>query len=240
MRELEKMREKKAFHFEGRHVFVLFVASIGVIGGAFVGGVWVGKRIAQPSAADLEGDPLAVIDQLGNDGEIMAFEKGLGRPAAPPPMPAAIPPQVFELDSALTTPRPPQPPSSGLPSAPTQKPDPEPTLPSAPLAPAAAAPAAPAASPPETAPSTTARRSATGFTLQVSSFQNRKEAEEYTAALVGKGYEAYVVSSEVPDKGLWYRVRLGQFSTYDAALVAKADFERKHNVIAYVSKVSPR
>ena len=53
-------------------------------------------------------------------------------------------------------------------------------------------------------------------------------------ALVKKGYETYLVSAEVPGRGLWYRVRLGDYATHDDALTAKADFERKQRIIAYV------
>jgi hypothetical protein len=47
------------------------------------------------------------------------------------------------------------------------------------------------------------------YTVQVASYQNRKEAEELKSALDRKGLLANVVESRVPGKGTYYRVRLG-------------------------------
>ena len=71
------------------------------------------------------------------------------------------------------------------------------------------------------------------FTLQISSFQDRQEA----AALAQKYQDlgAFVVTSEVGDRGTWYRVRLGGYDSMDEALRAKKKFERKYKQIAYVA-----
>ena len=41
----------------------------------------------------------------------------------------------------------------------------------------------------------------------------------------------------VPDKGTFFRVRLGNYPSYDDAVTAKAEFERKVKKIAYVSRI---
>jgi cell division septation protein DedD len=48
------------------------------------------------------------------------------------------------------------------------------------------------------------------FTIQVASCQSRKEAEEIKIRYATSGVAAYIVESNIPGKGLWYRVRLGK------------------------------
>jgi septal ring-binding cell division protein DamX len=75
------------------------------------------------------------------------------------------------------------------------------------------------------------------FLLQLSSFQDRTEAEAFARRFPGQN--AYIVTSELPGKGTWYRVRVGDFGTMQEASVAKTAFERAHNVIAYVAGTGP-
>jgi cell division protein FtsN len=75
------------------------------------------------------------------------------------------------------------------------------------------------------------------FTLQLSSFGDRAEAESFRAKLIKAGYSAYIVEAEVPDKGTWYRVRLGGYDSYDAAVTAKKEFEARQQIIAYVTRI---
>lgn len=75
------------------------------------------------------------------------------------------------------------------------------------------------------------------FLLQLSSFQDRAEADAFAHRFSGQN--AYVVASEVPGKGLWYRVRVGSYGTMKDAAAAKTAFEREHGVIAYVAGTGP-
>jgi cell division septation protein DedD len=75
------------------------------------------------------------------------------------------------------------------------------------------------------------------YTLQLSSFQDRSEAEAFMGTLTGAGYKPYLVQSEVEGKGTYYRVRVGGYPSYDDAMAAKADFENKVQRIAYVTKL---
>ena len=72
------------------------------------------------------------------------------------------------------------------------------------------------------------------FTLQLSSFQNRGEAEAFAAKFGSE--KTYLVVSEIPGKGTWYRVRVGDFATAKDAIGGKLAFEKKHGVIAYVAQ----
>lgn len=73
------------------------------------------------------------------------------------------------------------------------------------------------------------------FTLQISAFQNRPEAERFAAKLRDRGYAPYIVPAEVPHKGTWYRVRMGSFPSKDAAARYLADFKRETQIDAFVA-----
>lgn len=75
------------------------------------------------------------------------------------------------------------------------------------------------------------------YTLQLSSFQERGEAETFLSELRAAGYTASVVAAEIEGKGTFYRVRLGTYPSFDDAVKAKAEFERKVSKIAYVTKL---
>ncbi|HYO65520.1 MAG TPA: SPOR domain-containing protein [Archangium sp.] len=73
------------------------------------------------------------------------------------------------------------------------------------------------------------------FTLQISAFQNRPEAERFAAKLRDRGYAPYIVTAEVPNKGTWYRVRMGSFPSKDAASRYLTDFKRETQFQAFVA-----
>lgn len=75
------------------------------------------------------------------------------------------------------------------------------------------------------------------FTLQLSAFPERSEAEEFMHKIEAAGYRPFVVASEIPGKGVFYRVRVGDFTSRQSALAAKNEFERKQRMIAYVAKL---
>jgi len=72
------------------------------------------------------------------------------------------------------------------------------------------------------------------FALQLSSFQDKAEAEAFAQKFENE--RPYMVVSEIPGKGTWYRVRVGDYASAKDALAAKDSFEKKHNVIAYVAQ----
>jgi DedD protein len=72
------------------------------------------------------------------------------------------------------------------------------------------------------------------FALQLSSFQDKSEAQAFAQKFDGE--RPYLIASEIPGKGTWYRVRVGDYATSKDAVAAKLAFEKKHNVIAYVAQ----
>jgi DedD protein len=73
------------------------------------------------------------------------------------------------------------------------------------------------------------------FTLQLSAFQDRQEADRFAARLRDRGYAPYILTAEVPGKGTWYRVRMGSFASKDAASRYLADFKRETQLDAFVA-----
>jgi DedD protein len=75
------------------------------------------------------------------------------------------------------------------------------------------------------------------FTLQLSSFQDKSEADAFLAATKSAGFQPYVVEADVTGKGTFYRVRLGSYRSLDAANDAKADYERTAKKTAQVTRL---
>ena len=55
------------------------------------------------------------------------------------------------------------------------------------------------------------------YCVQVASSQDRKDAEVIKGRMAEKGLTAYIVDSNIKDKGTWYRVRIGKHLTQQAA-----------------------
>ena len=49
------------------------------------------------------------------------------------------------------------------------------------------------------------------LTIQVASFKDSNDADKIVAKLRERGYDAYKISSNIPEKGIWHRVRIGYF-----------------------------
>ena len=55
------------------------------------------------------------------------------------------------------------------------------------------------------------------YTVQLGSFQSIDSAYALEKKLLAKGYPCFVIKSAIPNKGTWYRVRVGTFKTKDKA-----------------------
>jgi cell division septation protein DedD len=181
-------------------------------------------------------DPLAALDRLAEGKGEMTYPAALRGAEAP----------VADVDRVIEAkkPEPPKAPEAAKASEKKpeaakpedkkpedKKPDDKKPVPAAnddgPVAKPDAAPKAAAAA---------ASNSKAKFTLQLSAFQEQSEADAFLATVKGAGYGAYVVSAEVDGK-MFYRVRLGNYGSYDEAVAAKAEFERKVPKIAYVTRL---
>lgn len=253
LRDVERWKDKIEVRLDNRQVFFLFFGSALVACMLFVLGVIVGKRIESRGRADAPeiADPLAVLDRVNQApapvavppvDQGLAFPKALigsgagkSKPLGLAPRPAPAPARTVAAAPANPPPTraaEPAPPKIIAPAAPK---------PIAAKAPAAAKPTVPVvvktptlAKLPGAAPGSDAAAGAKGkFTLQLSSFPDRLEADMFAKKYAAQG--AFIVTSDIPGKGIWYRVRMGNFSSAAEATAAKAAFEKQHNMIAYVA-----
>jgi cell division septation protein DedD len=68
------------------------------------------------------------------------------------------------------------------------------------------------------------------LTVQVISYQNADEAELFAQALRDRGHAAFVTSAEIPDRGRFYRVRIGPFETMREAEEYRRNFESEERM----------
>lgn len=60
------------------------------------------------------------------------------------------------------------------------------------------------------------------LTIQAASFKDSKDADQMVKTLKDKGFPAYKIIGVVPGKGVWYRVRIGNYgSSNEAAVILK-------------------
>jgi len=210
MRDLHRWKDKVELTLDGRQVFFLFFGGAVVACLLFVSGILVGKRMEARALAMTpphEADPLAALDQLGD---------------------------VDPADEALTyhktlsgkQPRVEPPSPAPKPAAESSRPSPSPdgARKGERPAPAVAAPAAP-------------RPAGDRYTLQLSAFADKSDADEFMRKVQALGYKPFVVASEVPGRGMFYRVRVGDYGSRQAAADAKGDIEKKQHLAAYVARL---
>jgi cell division septation protein DedD len=281
MRDTHRLKEKYELSLDNRQIVSLTVASLVVLGGVFMLGVVVGKKLSgelpdKPPADQLSAldQKTAALDSLNHDDASLTFPDELTRKSPtinPPATPAAPKAEVARA------PEPKKEPESAKPPAPPAEPKAEPVVAAAvpsPVAEPEPAKVADAPKPelakkdepkseptklpesPKAEPVATrttrdagalaqafarvqrppAEAAADGaFTLQLSAYQDRAEADRFAAGLRDKGYAPYIVEATVPNKGVWYRVRMGRFPSKDAASRYLEDFKRETSMNAIVT-----
>jgi cell division septation protein DedD len=73
-----------------------------------------------------------------------------------------------------------------------------------------------------------------GYQLQVSSFRVQSEAQAFADQLRARGHKAYVLEAHVPNRGTWFRVRVGPFASQHAAAQYRASFEDREHVVPFI------
>jgi cell division septation protein DedD len=243
-RDGELFKDKIEVSLDGRQIFCLFCGGAVIASLVFVLGVMVGRRVEargnpeRAAAGTPASDPLAALDQFAAQGDSDADT------ATDAQLPSALregqaaPPTPVDVSLAHPAPAPaaaPKPQPEPEPKAEPVKPEPPKAEPPKPEPKVVAAPPAKPVEPPKAEPPKGDGKGR--FTLQLSSFQTRGEADAFIAELKKSGYAPTVTEANVPGKGTWFRVRLGGYSSYDEAMAGKAEFESKAKIIAYVTRV---
>ncbi len=68
-----------------------------------------------------------------------------------------------------------------------------------------------------------------GFTIQVYSFQDKNRAETALQTLKNNGYQAFLIMSDLGEKGIWYRVRVGGIADEAAAHKMLDEIRKNYN-----------
>jgi hypothetical protein len=253
-------RDKIEVRLDNRQVFFLFFGSALCACMLFVLGVIVGKRLESRGRAAIPEvqDPLAVLDRMSGGAvpggapasakteASLTFPKALISPPARPRGAAVTANRAAAVAPAPAVPaataKAPVAPKVAPPVAPRTAPTPAPAkvIASGRLAATAAAkPPLPAAAivtvvPPAPATPSASPSSGKGkYSLVLSSFPERAEAEAMAKRFAAQG--AYVAVAESPGKANVYRVRVGNYASTQEAATAKTAFERETKTIAYVA-----
>lgn len=72
------------------------------------------------------------------------------------------------------------------------------------------------------------------FSIQIGSYQKMSEATDRVDDWKQRGYPAYMMIADIPDRGRWYRVRIGSYATEAEAEEYKRQVKSKENVDAMV------
>jgi DedD protein len=225
LRDVDRWKDKIEVRLDNRQVFFLFFGSAVVACMLFVLGVIVGKRIESRGRADaLEvQDPLAALDRAHQPPMVagpveppaeLTFPKALGTNAGKSTL------STRASASAART-------AAARPIAAAAAPR---MLAVATPKPLVTAPK-PVIAAPKTVAVTDAVKTKGKYTLQLSAFPTREEADAFANRFDG----TFIIPTEVPGKGTWYRVRCGNFGSYQEATAAKASFEKQNKVIALIA-----
>jgi cell division septation protein DedD len=238
MRDLQHWKDKVELSLDGRQVFFLFFGGAVLACLLFALGVMTGRRL-EARAIALETpateDPLAALDELGNlEDEELSYHRALTKDprAAHAPAAKAVTPTVPVTKPTLPTPATKPPVSASKAAhASASMPDDADTdvkLPAPPPVTPASNTTKPAAKKPLVADKSDKDQPTAGhFTLQLSAFAARKDADDLASRVRSAGYKPFVVASEVAGKGTVYRVRLGDYANKDLAIAEKSSVESK-------------
>lgn len=113
-----------------------------------------------------------------------------------------------------------QPKTETLPVAPKPKAPVQTASPPQQVKPAPAADRTPSAPPPDLSKTRP-------MTLQVASLKDDAAADRIVQGLAAKGFAAYRVAADLPNKGRWYRVRVGAFKDADEAALIMGKLKKE-------------
>jgi cell division septation protein DedD len=73
------------------------------------------------------------------------------------------------------------------------------------------------------------------YTLQIASYPEKGMAEDDIKKMKQRGYAAFIVASDLPGKGTWYRVRLGSFSNKASAEKLQKELRAKEGISPFIT-----
>jgi cell division septation protein DedD len=261
MRDSHRLKEKYELSLDNRQIVTITVASLVVLGGVFMLGVVVGKKLSAEAVASQQQQPADLLSQLDQKTDALenvkadaalTFQDELTRKqptlvaeapvvkpveAVKPPEPVAVkPPEPVKptAPDAVIAPEPSEPKPAVVEPKLAEAPRPEATATR--TVDAGGANLKEAFGKVQRAPEPSSLAASDGqWTVQLSAYQDRGEADRFAAGLRDKGYAPFIVEANIPGKGTWFRVRMGRFPTKDAATRYMDDFRRETAMNAIVT-----
>jgi cell division septation protein DedD len=86
----------------------------------------------------------------------------------------------------------------------------------------------------EPAPAKTAA-SKLRYTIQVGSYPEKAMADDESRNMKKKGYAAFVVATDLADKGKWFRVRIGSFTNKHSAEKLSKELKSKEGIDGFIT-----
>jgi hypothetical protein len=79
------------------------------------------------------------------------------------------------------------------------------------------------------------KRVAGRYSIQFGSFPKKEEADQLVSQLKARGHDSYIILAEVPNKGTFYRVRVGRYPDRPMAQAAGEKIAREEALAFYVA-----
>lgn len=248
MRDSHRLKEKYELSLDNRQIVSFTVASLVVLGGVFMLGVVVGKKLSAETAAIAQ-QPTDLLGQLDRKTEALENMKADAALTFQDELTRKSPSSVIEAPIVVKpvepTPKPvvaPPSPRIEAASVPEVAIAPRPlSLPETPKVDSVATRTVDGGGLKEAFGKVQAQRPPTetvadgSWTVQLSAYQDKTEADRFAAGLRDKGYAPFIVEATIPGKGTWYRVRMGRFGTREAASRYMEDFRRETSMNAIVT-----
>jgi cell division septation protein DedD len=76
-----------------------------------------------------------------------------------------------------------------------------------------------------------------GYTLNIASFRDKGNADRLMKELEQKGYEAFVETANIPQRGTWHRVAVGHFPSREEALAFAKGLQEEGIDYSFVRKL---
>jgi DedD protein len=73
------------------------------------------------------------------------------------------------------------------------------------------------------------------YTIQVGSYPEKAMADEEARNMKKKGYAAFVVATDLAEKGKWFRVRIGSFSNKQSAEKLAKELKSKESIDGFIT-----
>jgi cell division septation protein DedD len=220
-REEGLYKDKIEVSLDGRQIFYLFFGGSVIVGLVFVLGVMVGRRVearghVERAQTQATVDPLAALDRLEGGG--LSYQGSLRGGDAPASDVEKTIGEMAKQQQQKATPK------KGDADKKIKEEPKQAELPKLVDPPKDEAK-------PEPKPEKKSR-----FALQLSSFQDKAEAQAYLEQVKANGLAAYVTEADVDGK-TFYRVRVGKYASIDAASDAKVDIDKATKKSATVVKL---